>query len=326
MDLLPAEAQQRWVLRRTALLLGFGAEPVRGLVAPTGEFFPDVFDGSPKAVAALLARVQDHAGLGDLRTELSLVTPEGESTKVSACGSGGCGGGGGGAIEVRSDRVVGHDDGSYTVTVGAGEIGNATVLTTALVRAVAYMFLRESGALAELPRAEIEPAVDLAATLLGFGVLVANGSYVFLKGCGGAKVHSATRMPVDEAALSLAVFCKLHGVAPRSASKHLDTTPSEAFDEAVSWTESNAGVLRLLRTDPDVVAADEFSLSQGGGLLGKIFGKRKAKAKQVTSDDLAELERSLRETATAKSEKKVDPAKQKRLAELRELVDETLER
>ena len=59
---LPAEPQLRWILSRTATLLEQGAEPVRGLVLPTGEFFPDRFDASPKAVATLMTRVQDHAG------------------------------------------------------------------------------------------------------------------------------------------------------------------------------------------------------------------------------------------------------------------------
>ncbi len=57
---LPDEPQIRWILRTTAALLQHGAEPVRGLVQPTVEFFPDAFDGSPKTVAALMLRVQEH--------------------------------------------------------------------------------------------------------------------------------------------------------------------------------------------------------------------------------------------------------------------------
>src|SRR5262249_23701172 len=90
---LPAEPQLRWILTSTANLLELGAEPMRGLVLPTGEFFPDRFDGKPKSLAALMARIQDHAGLTDLKVDLTLVTPEGEAQKVS-CSSGACGPGG----------------------------------------------------------------------------------------------------------------------------------------------------------------------------------------------------------------------------------------
>src|SRR4051794_8258443 len=88
---LPVETQLRWILAHTATLLEQGAEPVRGLVTPTGDFFPDRFDGSPGSVAALTSRIQEHAGLSDLAVELSIVTPEGEAQQVN-CSSGACGG------------------------------------------------------------------------------------------------------------------------------------------------------------------------------------------------------------------------------------------
>src|SRR5262249_16985139 len=116
---LPAEPQLRWILGRTATLLEQGAEPVRGLVLPTGEFFPDRFDGSPRSVAALMARMQTHAGLGDLKVELAIVTPEGEAQTVS-CSSGACGGSG--KIDARLDRVTHLDEGAYRVALGAGEV------------------------------------------------------------------------------------------------------------------------------------------------------------------------------------------------------------
>jgi hypothetical protein len=124
---LPAEPQLRWILRHTAALLELGAEPVSGLVLPTGDFFPDRFDGSPASLAALMQRVQKLAGLSDLQVDLVVVTPEGEEQTVS-CSSGACGGTG--KIEIRSDRVAKRDDGSYAVTIGAGEIKSPTVLTT----------------------------------------------------------------------------------------------------------------------------------------------------------------------------------------------------
>src|SRR5262245_49228192 len=91
---LPAERQIRWMLRQTASLLSLGAEPVRGLVTPTAEFFPDAFDGSPAAVKALLARVVEHAGLSHLETNLAVVAPDGAEATASSCSSGACGGAG----------------------------------------------------------------------------------------------------------------------------------------------------------------------------------------------------------------------------------------
>src|ERR1700679_1804250 len=114
---LPAETQLRWILRHTAALLELGAEPVRGLVLPNGEFFPDRFDGSPPAVAALMARIQGQAGRGALPVELSILTPEGEEAAKVSCSSGACGGGG--KVDFKLERVVRRDDGSYAVAIGA---------------------------------------------------------------------------------------------------------------------------------------------------------------------------------------------------------------
>lgn len=320
----PAERELRWILRRTAELLALGAEPVRGLVLPTAEFFPDHFDGSPKAVAGLLARIQHHAGLGDLETEVAVVQADGETEKAS-CGGGGCGDGGGcHVVDADVQRLKHNDDGSYTVTVGAGEAKHPVALTTSLTRAVSTMFLTEIDGYDGLPRLEREPFTDLCATLLGFGVLVTNGSHIYAKSCGGVQIQSATAMPVGETAVALAVFCHLHEISDRVAAKHLEVTQSEVFGEGVAWAHSNASVLRRLRSDPRAILADDYSLSEARSWLARKLGIGHPKTGNhaPTDDDLAKLEQDLKATAKARP---VDEQKAKRLAELRALVDETLD-
>jgi hypothetical protein len=319
---LPAETQLRWILSHTATLLAQGAEPVRGLILPTGEFFPDRFDGSPQSVASLMRRVQDHAGLGDLKVDLNLVSPEGETQKVS-CSSGACGGTG--TIDAKLDRVARRDDGSYLVTIPAAEVMNSTVLTTGMIRAVAFMFMTEADAYAGTLAVDQEPLTDLAAVMLGFGVLLANGSYLYQKGCGGVKVHSATRMPVDEITVGLALFCKLFEVPERTAARHLELTQSEHFDEAAAWASSNASVVKLLRKKPDAIHEGEYSLSPARGWLARVLGVGAKKHAASPDEELAELERAARAAAPTSAKKALDPARARKLAELRALVDESLE-
>jgi hypothetical protein len=319
---LPAEPQLRWILRHTATLLELGAEPVRGLVLPTGEFFPDRFDGSPRSAAALMSRIQDHAGLSDLTVELALVTPEGQAQTVS-CSSGACGGTG--TIDTRLERFTRIGEGAYRVAIGAGEVGSPVVLTTSMVRAVATMFMTEADAFAGTLDGERAPLVDLAAVLLGFGVLMANGSYIYMKGCGGVKVHSATRMPVDEITVALGLFCRLYDVPERTAAKHLEVTPAEHFDEGYAWASSNAHVVRLLRKSPDAVRADGYALHPSRSWLARVLGVGAKKHRASPDEELADLEQAVRASAGAAQRKAVDPARAKKLAELRALVDESLE-
>jgi len=324
---LPADTQLRWILSHTATLLERGAEPVRGLVLPNGDFFPDRFDGSPPAVAALMARVQGHAGLADLGVELSILTPEGEEAAKVSCSSGACGGGGSGKVNFELDRVVRRDDGSYAVAIGAAEIKNPVVLTTSMVRAVSCMFMTEADAYRGTLATDREPLTDLAGVLLGFGVLLANGSYVYMKGCSGVQVHSATRMPVDEVTVALGLFCRLFDVSERAAAKHLQLTPGEHFEEGYAWASSNAAVVRQLRKNPDAVRAGDYALLPSRSWLARVLGVGGKKHAASPDEELADLERALLTSAPAGAPriKAADPARARKLAELKALVDESLE-
>jgi hypothetical protein len=314
MELLPGETQIRWILRMTARLLSDGAEPVRGLVLPTGAFFPDKFDGTPKAVAALCARIQDHAGLSDVAAEVNVAAPDGTIQKAS-CSSGACGGG---AIDAKLDRIARRTDGSYVISVGAGEVKHPVALTTALTRAVSLMFLVEAGAIETMSPRDAEPAVDLTATLLGFGVLVTNGSHIYAKGCGGVSVQSATKMSVEELGMALAIFCALHEIPDRVAQKHLETTPRECFDESAVWVASNRKLVRMLRSDPIAIEEDRYELGEARSWLARALGIGKKK-RTTPEEELAQIEKWV---ASPGAKKVVDPAKAARLAEIRALMEE----
>lgn len=316
---LPAEPQIRWILRTSAALLEHGAEPVRGLIQPTTDFFPDRFDASPAAAAAVLARVQEHAGLADVPVELAVITPEGE-VRSGGCSSGACGTGL--AAGEKLQRIAPLPGGGYGVAVSAGEVRHPVLLTTALVRAVSFMFLTEADAWSALRPADREPAVDLAAALLGFGVLAANGSYIYAKGCGGVQVHSATKMPVDEVTLALAIFCQLHRIPDRAAARHLELTPREHFEESAVWAASNASLVKMLRDAPERIAADDYAIAPSRSWLARALGIGKPKS-LGPEDELTALARALPEARRKAAERPADPAKEAKMAELRALVDES---
>ncbi len=128
-------------------------------------------------------------------------------------------------------------------------------------------------------------------------------------------------MVVDELTVALAVFCKLHDVPFRSASKELDVTPRAHFDEAAVWAESNAKVIQLLKSDPEAVANGSYTLNEGRGWFSRLLGIGKKKGPTALTDD--ELEVMAREVGSAP--KTLDKERAKRLAALRELVDESFE-
>jgi hypothetical protein len=177
---LPRTERLSWLVERSAALLEGGAEPVSGLVLPNAKYFPDVFDGGRRGVKRLFKRIVKHAGLTDIPMKVTIPQPEEEVLGGGGCASGACSTGGGGGPQ-RVQRITETDDG-YTVAILPQEVGNPTVLTVAMVRAISHIFLLEAELYDAFDHGEGEVAIDLAGTMLGFGVLLSNGAYLYSKG------------------------------------------------------------------------------------------------------------------------------------------------
>lgn len=130
-------------------------------------------------------------------------------------------------------------------------------------------------------------------------------------------------MVVDELAVALALFCKLHEVPYRDAGRELDITPRAHFEEATAWADSNAKVVELLKSDPRAVKDGSFTLSEGRGWFSRLFGLGRKKGASAFTD--GELEVLAKDVASSRDRSEIDVKKARRLAELRELVDESFE-
>ena len=173
----------RWIVESGARLNGGGAEPVSGLVLPDSSFFPDDFKRSAKGLRKLLRRVVKLAGMSDFAIRSNLVVEQSEQAGGGGCSTGACGigGGSGGSKEMRRVEQTGEgEDGGWQVNVAGAELGNPTMLTTALVRALSHIFMVEAEL--QVPGRDAEAVVDLCGVALGFGVLLCNGAYIYKKG------------------------------------------------------------------------------------------------------------------------------------------------
>lgn len=336
MELPWSDEQARWTVRRAATLARLGAEPVGPFVHPDARFFPDRFDRSPDSVGKLFERMKEHVGLADTETEVLLVDPD-DGNVVSSCSSGGCGTS---AVKtLAGDRVSAHADGSFSLRVATSEITHPTVLTTIFSRALGQIFLLEVDGLKRFAKDERAAAGDLAATLMGLGILVANGSAIQVKGCGGIKVHSATSLGAPQAVLGLALACereRLRGPSgearvgtAQALERSLDPVPKVILGLARDLFRENADIVRRIDAGDSMsegLERGEFSLrapgSSIGGKLKKLFGFKKT----VDVDPIEALEREAALSQATASEKRL-PSRQKdaRLDEIRALVDESFD-
>jgi hypothetical protein len=85
----------------------------------------------------------------------------------------------------------------------------------------------------------------------------------------------------------------------------------------------------MLRSSPDAVRAGDYTLSPARSWLSRVLGMGAKKRATTPDEELADLERSMRGMSAGSpggaTKKALDPAKAKKLAELRALVDESLE-
>lgn len=291
--MLPAHDAMHEITKGFADLLSAHGEAFRGSrqVLPTGEFFPDEIDISPGGLRTLFLRVLSYTPVPqDVPFELGFV--EEEAPEMKSCSSGACGPEGGQLLA----PIVEQDD-RYIVPLDVKIVRNPTRLTTSLARSAGGLLLAYADAPVTGVRSEI------AAAACGLGVLLLNGSHLYMKGCSGVKLHVGTEMQAPEVAFAHALFTLHTGASTRAARKSLAATQDEAFTASLAFLEGQPELLRKLKEAPELLATGAFAFEQKKGFFGSLFAKK---------DEGLQVRRAIR-----------TPEEEARLAEARQLIEET---
>jgi len=172
-----------WLLRHCG---GYAKFLETTLVLPIEAHFPDRGLNGHAAVAALFRRVRDHAGMADWPCT---VEPEPADGRV---------------MTGLSDRIP-------VITYKRGELAAMSMVGTfahEMSRMLVETFDEPPPGGAPLH----EPAIDLAAVFMGFGVFMANSTI------------EATRFDLNEGEFvhALTLFCVLRKIPPESVAQHLN--------------------------------------------------------------------------------------------------------
>jgi hypothetical protein len=172
-----------WLLRNGG---GYPKFLDTALVLPTPEFFPDRALNGHAGVAALFRRVREHAGMEDWPCGIE---PDADAERPWLSG----------ATSVPVIRYRPDAQGSIS-------------LVASLARELARYYTETFDETAPGGPALLEPALDVAAVFMGFGVFMANAT---LAG-GGHELNEG------ELAHALAIFCLLRRIPPDSVDGHLN--------------------------------------------------------------------------------------------------------
>jgi hypothetical protein len=246
------------------------------LVLPTAEFFPDRFTGDEASVARLAARIQGYAGLEDVRVDTRLSGTPAAKSDGGSCGTGGCGSNAcatGPETEAAPTRLA-RVEGGYVLNVPGAELGHSIVLTARLATAFGAIALsekRDDGDLGEVGDAE------LAATALGFGVLLLEASYIYSKSCGGPNVQCATSVGLDELSILFALTAAREGHSVRDALAELGTTQRALVKSAWAVVDESPGLVEMLKKSPLRAARGDFRLRDGTSIFSRLFKRPRKK-------------------------------------------------
>jgi hypothetical protein len=226
-----------WLLRQAGGLERLGRTP---LVLPNDEFFPDKGLRGAQGVRVLFDRVRGHAGMSDWPCRLEAQEPDPE-LRV------------GDHVRVEHSHQApagtfsrhGSRHSAPVITYDPQTAGDPMALVATFAHELAHYLCSRFSTPPPGGEAMLEPATDLAAVYLGFGVFLANSAFRFQQFSGhGSQGWRAQRLGYlgqSEILYSLAIFCALRGVQPNLMAPHLDrhlySVLKRAFREVVGATD-----------------------------------------------------------------------------------------
>ncbi|PKF60383.1 hypothetical protein CW745_15050 [Psychromonas sp. psych-6C06] len=103
------------------------------------------------------------------------------------------------------------------------------------------------------------PATEILAVFMGFGILMSNSAYTFRGGCGSCYNAAANRhacLSEDKMVFALALFCRLKGINPDIASKHLKKYLRSSLKRALQQIDDAKEQISPLMARPELISID----------------------------------------------------------------------
>jgi hypothetical protein len=241
---LPDEEMIDWLFDVFEWLIREASLDRRALILPTDTFFPIEKDLDEHARAlAFYGAVKRHARLDDCRCRLVPLDEEPELPRSAHFGPMARSGAAGTFQHGARGGVI-----SYATSKVADPVAFVAMLAHELGHWMQTRFRREAPPGG--PKA-VEPATDVCAVFLGFGVFSANAAFRFQQHARGWSYGRLGYLDEKPLAYALAIFLALHELGSDDARRHLDANPRSYLKHAAKHLEERRSLnlqrLRLIR-------------------------------------------------------------------------------
>lgn len=183
-----------------------------------------------------------------------------------------------------------HEQDGWLLRIEAAEAAHPVGLTTLVARSLGLVLLEETRLDGTPLPVPLDIHQELAGVMMGFGVLLLEGSHVYSKGCGGPQVARLTALSTSELALVTALFAADHNANLKPALRLISATQRAELEEANALLRGNPRLLDWTRAATELDADPTLALAPPKRpLFGGLFERRRPEP----SSDLDDLERAL---------------------------------
>lgn len=216
------------------------------LVTPTNEHFPDKIEDAEEMASKVFQRVKKYAGMESWDCELQAQEPDGNPVVAPTIVIKNAPRGPAGTF-----AVTGEEDQKIIITYNPDQVRNPVMLVATFAHELGHYL---SGIAKEHPPGgeELwEPATDLLATFMGFGLFLANSAFSFSQfadvSSQGWSTQSQGYLSQYELTYALAIFCVLKEIEMPEVEKHLKNTLRSFFNKAIKEISKNQDALDTLK-------------------------------------------------------------------------------
>jgi hypothetical protein len=185
-------------------------------------------------------------------------------------------------------------DEGWLLRIEPAESAHPVGLTTLVAQSLGLVLLEETR---QDGNALLDPVAvhqEMAGIMMGFGVLLLEGSHVYSKSCGGPQVARLTALSTTELALLTALFTADRKLSLKAALRVASNTQRAQLDEAEALLRGNPRLLDWTRAATELDADPTLALSPPKrALFGGLFDRGRSEPAPEADDLERVLEREL---------------------------------
>jgi len=217
------------------------------LVLPTDQFFPDILEERDAVAESLFTRVRKYAGMEDWPCVLEPLEEDASPIIGQALLIVGAPQGPAGTFSIEGGELP-----TIKIAYNPSQLNHPQSLVATLAHELAHYLMHSVDTLPPGGEEHVEPATDLVAVFMGFGVFLTNSAFSFNQYSGndtiGWQTSTQGYLSTAELAFCLAIFLKLKDISFTDVEPYLDRNSKKYVKTALKELNQKVAEIEQLKS------------------------------------------------------------------------------